>query len=79
MNSQIKADTPEASPNFASGMFCSSTRAVINLSNSGVHVVGVDEKGQPTSCSTSLILLIDHENSNDKSLRWSFKVSSSSI
>lgn len=74
MYSQRKADTPEASPIFASGMFCSISRAAINLMNSGVHVVGVDEKGQPTSCSTSLILSIDHENSNAISLRWSFKV-----
>lgn len=74
MYSQRKADTPEASPIFASGKSCSSTRDEISLMNSGVHVVGVDEKGQPTSCNTTLILSTGHKNSNDISLRWSLKV-----
>lgn len=76
--SQSKAETPEASPIFASGIFCSSTRAASVFVASIEHEVGVDESGQPKTESASFILLIGHENSKAISLSWSFKVSSSS-
>lgn len=75
---QRKADTPEASVIFASGIFCSSTRAASTFAVSIEHEVAIDESGQPKPDSSSFILPIGHENSNAKSLSWSFKLSSSS-
>lgn len=63
-----KAETPVASPIFASGMFCSSTRAAIDFMVSIEHEVGVGDNELTTSGSTSLILETGHENSNDMSL-----------
>ena len=77
--SQRKAETPEASPIFASGMLSSSTRAAIDFVASIEQEDGIDESRSPRWPSASLILPIGHENSNAKSLRWSFKVSSSSV
>lgn len=74
--SQRKADTPEASPILASGIFCSSTRKARDFRNSVGHEVGVEAKGLPKSGNAPLILSMDHENSNAKSLSWSFSVSS---
>lgn len=58
------ADTPEARAIFASGIFCSSTKGKINFIDSVEHEVGVEEKGLPRLDNASLILPIDHENSN---------------
>lgn len=77
--SQINADNPEDNPVFDSGIFCSSTRTEIELIASVEHEVGVDEKGKPKSGSASLSFPIGHEKSNDRSLSWSFSVSSFSM
>ena len=77
--SQRKAETPEASPIFASGIFCSSTSAATDFMVSIEHEVGFEESKLPTSGSASLILATGHENSNAKSLSWSLKNSSLSI
>lgn len=79
MYSQRKADIPEASPIFASGTFCSSTRVAIDLRDSGEHDVGVEQRGLPNPGSANLILPIGHENSNAISLSWSFSVPSFSM
>lgn len=63
-----KADTPEARENFASGIFCSSTKAKTDLSDSPEQEVGVEEIGPPELDNASLILSMGHENSNAISL-----------
>lgn len=70
--SQRKAEIPLASPIFASGIFCSSTRAAMDFIDSIEHDVGVAESELPASGRASLILATGHENSNSISLSWSF-------
>ena len=77
--SQRKAETPVASPMFASGIFCSSTSAAIDFMVSIEQEVGFEESKFPASGSATLILATGHENSNAISLSWSFKESSLSM
>lgn len=77
--SQRKAETPEASPIFASGIFCSSTSAAIDFMVSIEQEVGFEESKLPASGSASLILATGHENSNAKSISLSWSLRNSSL
>ena len=74
--SQRKAVTPAATPTFASGIFCSSTRAAIDLMVSDEQDLGDEATQPPNSGSASFILPIGHENSKAISSSWRFSVSS---
>jgi hypothetical protein len=77
--SHKKAVTPEAREIFASGIFCSSTKAKINFIDAVEQDVGVEGKGPPKLDSDSLILPIGQENAKAISLSWSVSLSSFSV